>query len=128
MTAPKKIRGIRLTRSVPKTGKRGRAKGTVRKRKFEETRLGFFLKYETPMEYQLIMQSIPMGENGVPPVELIEFVGKASLDPSFSKPKFKRYLEEYREQGVCIPYTIKLTARKMNYYNKIMKSKWINIT
>ena len=119
MTLPQKVRRVRLTRSVKKTGKKGRPEGTIRKRRFEETRLGFFLKYETPMEYWLIMKSIPMGEKGVPPAELIEFVGNASLDTSFRKPKFKRYLEEYKEKGVCISYSIQMTQRKARYYEKM---------
>ena len=71
------------------------------------------------MEYWLIMKSIPMGEKGVPPAELIEFVGNASLDISFRKPKFKRYLEEYKEKGVFVSYSIQMTQRKARYYEKV---------
>lgn len=78
------------------------------------------------MEYWLIMKSIPMGEKGVPPAELIEFVGNASLDTSFRKPKFKRYLEEYKEKGVFVSYSIQMTQRKARYYEKVNRLKTRN--
>lgn len=40
-------------------GKTRKAKRNQKKRHFDETKLGFFLKYEAPIEYELIMASTP---------------------------------------------------------------------
>ena len=53
MAQAKKHRGARITRKAEQNpakrpGKSGRPKGTYKRYLFEETKLGFFLKYEVP--------------------------------------------------------------------------------
>lgn len=120
-TKPKRERGSRIT--LPgkrKKHQKGRPAGTRKKRLFQETRLGFMLKYETPLEYDIIMSSvsssIPFPQ---PDVNLIEAVANASDNTSFKKPKFKRYLEEYRENGIICDRAKILTPNRQVYYDKI---------
>ena len=67
------------------------------KRRFDQTSVGHFLKYEAPLEYQLLTQ---IDISGAPSADLIEQLGYASLNPLFKKPKFRRALLEYRQTGL----------------------------
>lgn len=75
--------------------KRGRKR---KRRDFDETRIGFFLKHEAPVEYDLLMNKLC--NNRAPTADLIEQVGYASLNPLFKKTKFRRALIEYRKYGL----------------------------
>lgn len=128
MPLARKIKNVRQTKQPKKQaikrGKQdGRPKGTFKKFKFEETKLGFLLKYETPLEYDLIINSIPTHPFPEPPIEVIEIVTKASKDPTFKKEKFFRYLEEYRKNGLCCRRAKKLTTERMVYYESIRDKK-----
>ena len=118
MAQAKKHRGARITRKAEpnpakRPGKSGRPKGTYKRYLFEETKLGFFLKYEVPEVFQLIMQSLPAGRHRVPPLPLIRIVCAASKDPSLRKPKFRRYMELYERDGLyCRRATVMTPAKK----------------
>lgn len=122
-TKPKKYKNSRITSPGARTQKRGRPKGTRLKRKFEETKLGFMLKHETPLEYDLIIQSTKKTSFTKPDILIIEAICEASDDKSFQKPKFKRYLEEYREHGIHCDRPKKLTPEREMYYKKLRASK-----
>lgn len=82
------------------------------------------LRYETPLEYGLIMRSIPIiNPFPEPPIEVIEVIAKSSRDPSFKKKKFFRYLEEYRKNGVCCKRGKKITPELEAYYKSIRDKK-----
>lgn len=81
------------------------------------------LKYETPLEYNIIIQSTPKTAFMKPDVEIIEAVCTASDDESFDKPKFKKYLEEYREHGIHCDRPKILTPDREIYYNKLRRNK-----
>lgn len=124
-TKPLKIKGVRQTNPMkPLSGKLGRPQGTRARRKFEETRLGFMLKYETPLEYSLIMGAA-QSKNPfpAPEIELIEAVCNASDDISFSKSKFKKYLEEYRKNGIHCDRPKLITKRLEHYYSEVRRNK-----
>lgn len=84
-TKPLLKNGIRITTKGKPTGKQGRPKGTRKKRHFDETKLGFFLKYEAPIEYELIMASTPKGVFPEPTMKIIEAITLASPNPVFQK-------------------------------------------
>lgn len=127
MPKAKTFRGQRLTKAVPSKRKRrkkdGRPKGTIKRYKFSETKLGFMLKYETPVEYDLIIEHTQGGEKGEPTVAIIETIASASTDPSFKKEKFKRYLDLYKAKGLYIGRAKKMTDERKVYYEKIRKTK-----
>lgn len=126
MPRAKRIRGYRLTRPQWKPYRNkldGRPKGTLKRFRFEETRLGFMLLYETPVVYDLIMSTLPPGPFPEPSADMIEAVAKSSKDPSFQKKKFFRYLEEYRQNGLCCRRAKKLTPEREAYYESIRKQK-----
>ena len=122
MPLARKIKNVRQTKqpkkqAIKRRKQDGRPKGTFKKFKFEETKLGFLLKYE------LIINSIPTHPFPEPPIEVIEIVTKASKDPTFKKEKFFRYLEEYRKNGLCCRRAKKLTTERMVYYESIRDKK-----
>lgn len=129
MPKAQKLGATRKTRPVMDTftirkKEDGRPKGTLKKYKFDETKLGFMLKHETPLIYGLIMQSVPETTPfPQPSIELIETITKSSRDPSFHKAKYKRYLEEYREHGIFVGRAKKLTPKLALYYSSIRKKK-----
>lgn len=73
------------------------------KNEFIETRVGYFLKLEAPLEYDLILQ---VSGNNDPHPDLIEMIGYGSMNPLFKKPKFRKALIEYRSVG-CYAYRAK---------------------
>ena len=126
MPKAKKVRNVRITKpnnKITLESKNGRPKGTYKKFLFEETKLGFMLKHEVPVVYQIIMNSLPKGELSSPTPQLIFTVCKASKDPSFQKPKFFRYLEQYRVQGIYCKRAKRLTPERKQYYERIRQKK-----
>lgn len=128
MAQAKKYRGARITRKAEKkplnqSGKAGRPRGTYKRYLFEETKLGFFLKYEVPEVYQLIMQSLPPGKHRAPPPPLIRVVCSASKDPSLRKPKFRRYLELYERDGLYCRRATRMTPEKKPFYDEMRRHK-----
>lgn len=128
MARAKKYRGARTTQlpqlsRFPRRKEDGRPTGTYKKYKFEETRLGFLLKYEAPAVYGIIMNLTPRAVYPEPKVELVEQVCRASGDPSLRKPKFYRYLEEYRDMGIYCRRPKRLTPERKAYYEKVRKKK-----
>ena len=125
-TKPKKIKGQRITVAVPKSqrqGKTGRPVGSRQRRKFEETKLGFVIKYEAPIEYDIIMSSCTTGAFPEPDVGVIEIVANASIDPLFKKPRFWRYFEVYKRDGCFAPRAMKLTPFLKQKYDRVVENK-----
>lgn len=58
-----------------------------------------------------------------PDWRVIDSVAKASKDPSYDKPKFKRYLKEYQEKGCFCLRGKTLTPERKEYYESIRKHK-----
>lgn len=128
MAQAKKHRGARITRKVETSlasrhGKTGRPPGTYKRYLFEETKLGFFLKYEVPEVYCLIMQSLPPGRHRAPPLPLIRIVCAASKDPSLRKPKFRRYMELYERDGLYCRRATVMTPAKKPFYDAMRRRK-----
>lgn len=128
MPKAKKYRNARTTRKAEKRptsqpAKSGRPKGTYKRFLFEETKLGFFLKYEVPEVYQLIMQSLPPGKHRAPPPALIRVVCAASKDSSLRKPKFQRYLTLYEREGLYCRRATRMTAAKRPFYDEMRRRK-----
>nr|DAP24436.1 MAG TPA: hypothetical protein [Caudoviricetes sp.] len=95
------------------------------KRKFEETRVGHFLKYEAPVEYLLIMNAMKFMRNQSPPAELIESVSYGSCNPLFKKCKFRNALIEYRKHGLHSGNPMLTSTNTEIYYSKIRKNNKI---
>ena len=123
-TKQKKEKRSRVTTpAAEKTGKPGRPKGTRAKRKFEETNLGFFLKYECPLEYSIIMKAVVPGESEHIDAAYIESICDISKDPSFRKSKYVRYLLEYRKNGIHADRAKVATPERLKYYEEIRRNK-----
>ena len=115
------------TRRVRKSRKesrgRGRPKGTLRQFPFEQTRIGFMLRYEMPIVYGILKQLCGSQSPFEPEWWVIDSVAKASKDTSYGKPKFKRYLLEYQEKGLyCLRGKV-LTPKRKAYYESVQKHK-----
>lgn len=127
MPKAKLYRNERLTKAPNLKRKRkkedGRPQGTFKKYRFEETRLGFMLKYETPVVFDIIMNMTPPAVIKEPPLLLIRMICRASKDPSFKKKKFFKYLEEYARLGLCCKRPRKLTSKREAYYKSIREKK-----
>lgn len=89
------------------------------KRQFDETRVGYFLRLEAPLEYNLIMEV--SGTVSAPSADLIEAIGYASLNLLFKKPKFRRALIEYRKNGLYAGDPKKSCVEKELYYISVRK-------
>lgn len=101
----------------------GRPRGTFKKFRFEETRLGFMLQQETPYVFDIIIYLTPYAVIKEPSLELIAIVCKASGDVSFQKKKFARYLEEYARWGLYCKRGRKLTPKREAYYRTLREKK-----
>ena len=101
----------------------GRPTGTLKRFLFEETKVGFMLKHEVPIVYDIIMGMIPHFPYPEPPYLLIKFICKASSDPSLKKPRFFRYLDEYLQMGLYCKRGKKLTPEREAYYKSIREIK-----
>ena len=93
----------------------GRPRG-YRPKKFEQTRIGFFLQHEVPIEYQLLKEVTEQMRLRYPPAELIEALCYSSDDMFFHKAKFWRCLIEYKRFGCRPRFAISTNARKELYY------------
>lgn len=128
MAQAKKYRGARITRKsgtspAKRPGKRGRPPGTYKRYPFEQTKLGFFLKYEVPEVFCLIMHSLPPGRYRVPPLPLVRIVCAASKDPSLRKPKFRRYMALYERDGLYCRRATVMTPEKKPFYDEMYRRK-----
>ena len=105
------------TTAKPKKRKYTRKTGRKKiKRLFEETRVGYYLKYEAPLEYGLIMEVA--GARANPSADLIESIGYASLNILFKKPKFRRALIEYRKTGLYSGKPVKCPESSLSHFRK----------
>ncbi len=82
------------------------------------------LKYEIPALYEVIMRMTPKSQYPEPKVKIIEMVCRVSNDPSLSKAKFARYLEEYRNSGLCCHRAQTMTKKREIYYKSIRQRKY----
>lgn len=128
MPRAKRVKNARITKAPPfKKEKRrkedGRPRGTFKRYKFEETKLGFMLKHETPVVYSILMNTLVRTSCQEPPVELIEIICRASQDSSFKKPKFRRYLEEYARYRLYCHRPKRMTPERETYYKRIRNTK-----
>jgi hypothetical protein len=128
MPKAKTYRNVRITHTgVPNLHKRqkkdGRPRGTLKRFQFEETRLGFMIKHEAPVVFNIIMNLTSGSIFPAPSCELIKLVCGASRDPSFKKAKFRRYLSEYETTGLYCKRGKELTPNRKLYYETIRKKK-----
>lgn len=123
----KKGKNRRQTRTVGQTSPRrredGRPRGTLKRFLFDETRLGFMLRYEMPVVYHLLRRLCAGQQPFEPDWRVIDTVARASKDPSYHKPKFRRYLEEYSRDGLCCRRGKRLTPGRKAYYEGIRRRK-----
>lgn len=124
MEEKKTKRKRRRTRRVKIADRgRGRPKGTLRRFPFDETRIGFMLRYEMPIVYGILKQLCSMQVPFEPEWWVIDSVAKASKDTSYKKPKFQRYLNEYKEKGCyCLRGKV-LTPKRQKYYDSVQRHK-----
>lgn len=81
------------------------------------------LRYEMPIVYHILRQLSNSQTPFEPEWWVIDSVAKASKDASYGKPKFRRYLEEYREKGLyCLRGKV-LTPKRKAYYESVRKHK-----
>lgn len=120
-------KNIRQTRTVrqpePRKREDGRPRGTLKRFRFDETRLGFMLRYEMPVVYYLLRRLCPGQQPFEPDWRVVDSVARASKDPSYRKPKFRRYLEEYSRDGLCCRRGKRLTPERKAYYDGLRRRK-----
>lgn len=81
------------------------------------------LKYEAPFEYYLLMgDKEHYKRHYAPDHKEIYTLAKSSKNPVFLKPKFEKYLEEYKEFGLYCGRGKYLTRSRVKFYNG-MRSK-----
>ena len=97
--------------------------GTFKRFPFDQTRIGFMLRYEMPVVYHLLRRLYDRQQPFEPNWHVIELVAEASKDPSFRKAKFSRYLDEYRRNGVYCRRGKRLTPGRKTYYEGIRRRK-----
>ena len=101
----------------------GRPQGTLKRFPFDETRIGFMLRYEMPVVYHLLRRLCATQQPFEPDWQVIRSVAEASKDPSCGKAKFRRYLDEYRRDGVYCRRGKRLTPERKAYYEGICRRK-----
>lgn len=84
----------RKPKPKPQPKKRGRKKIP---RRFDEVPLGYHLRLQAPLEYDLIMQVV--GTKGIPDADLIEAISYSSTNPFFRTEEFRWLLIKYRREG-----------------------------
>ena len=89
----------------------------------DETRIGFMLRYEMPVVYHLLRRLCATQQPFEPDWQVIRSVAEASKDPSCGKAKFRRYLDEYRRDGVYCRRGKRLTPGRKAYYEGICRRK-----
>lgn len=104
--------------------KLGRPRGYSLKR-FEETRIGFFLQHEAPVEYQLLKEVMAIMRIKTPPSELIESICYVSDEPLFRKAKFWRSLINYKKYKCRPRFAIETNAEKELYYIRLKLKKYL---
>ena len=87
----------------PRKREDGRPQGTLKRFPFDETRIGFMLRYEMPVVYHLLRRLCATQQPFEPDWQVIRSVAEASKDPSCGKAKFRRYLDEYRRGRGLLP-------------------------
>lgn len=120
-TAPQKKGLVRITQAStkrPKSSPIGRPKGTVTKREFEETKVGCFMKIAAPLEYDIIMKSLPSGPFKLPLPEIVRIVAKASGNRVLMSTMFFKFLEYYETNGAYQPRKSKPTPELIRIYTK----------
>ena len=103
----------------------GRPKG-YKLKKFDETRIGFLLKHETPIEYQLLMDVTEAMKLRAPSADFIESIAYTSSDSLFRKQKFWRAMMEYRKYGCRPKLALKTDVAKELYYIRLRLNKYAN--
>lgn len=81
------------------------------------------LRHEVPAVYEIIMKMTPGGLFPEPRIQTIEIVCRASKDPSLRKPKFFRYLELYRKDGIYCRRPRVLTPARARFYESMRRRK-----
>lgn len=94
------------------------------KRKFDEVPLGYSLRLNAPLEFDLVMQVV--GLNGTPEADLVEAISYSSKNPYFRSEDFRRRLILYRNEGCYAehpkktpkPSTIASAAKRRKVWQK----------
>jgi hypothetical protein len=81
------------------------------------------LRYEMPVVYHLLRRLCATQQPFEPDWQVIRSVAEASKDPSCGKAKFRRYLDEYRRDGVYCRRGKRLTPGRKAYYEGIRRRK-----
>lgn len=81
------------------------------------------LRYEMPVVYHLLRHLCAGQQPFEPDWRVVESVARASKDPSYRKPKFRRYLEEYSREGLYCRRGKRLTPGRKAYYEGIRRRK-----
>ena len=100
----------------PRKREDGRPQGTLKRFPFDETRIGFMLRYEMPVVYHLLRRLCATQQPFEPDWQVIRSVAEASKDPSCGK-------DEYRRDGVYCRRGKRLTPERKAYYEGICRRK-----
>ena len=81
------------------------------------------LRYEMPVVYYILRRLCSGQQPFEPDWRVVDSVARASKDPSYRKPKFRRYLKEYSRDGLCCRRGKHLTPERKAYYEGIRRRK-----
>ena len=76
-----------------------------------------------PVVYDIVMKPYINQAFPHPWPQVIELVSRASGDPTYRKPKFRRCMDEYIATGICCKRARILTPDLKAYYESIRKKK-----
>jgi hypothetical protein len=107
-------------RPAPKP-ERIQPKKSKKKRSFEQTRVGFYIQHEAPIEFDLIMRCT--SPNCAPNVYMIENIAYSSSMDLFKTERFWKALKEYRKTGLYPLKPMKSTPELEMYYINLRREE-----
>lgn len=93
----------------------GRPKGSFQKRIFMDTHVGRYIYLHEPLLYYIICPN----KKTEPDVSLIELIIGQSSNPSFKSKRYRKYLDDYKENGLRVSRKKPITKEVADYYNDL---------
>lgn len=98
---------------------------TPKTKKFIETRLGYLMAHEVPIEYEYLMTTTKMMKMNSPNPLLIENIAYLSGDLFFKKDKFWRCFNNYKKDKLKPSRRVITNVVKELYYIRLKYKKYL---
>ena len=76
-----------------------------------------------PVVYDILQDKYKNPRRFHPAAEVVELVCRASRDPTYKKPKFRRCMSAYIADGLCCKRGKILTQERKAYYESVRRKK-----